>query len=148
MIKEKQDTTQALNEAQQVMQQQENEIKRLNEELYEEEEPEEPQSSMPPVQDQMNEQQRMRYNPWNREFEPIVPPIAPSSFVPIHQNAPPIHQRRPIVQEEEEEMPFANIQLKPKEPSTFSGGINDDVITWLNEVNSYYQLFARLSQRQ
>ena len=45
-------------------------------------------------------------------------------------------------------MPFANIQLKPKEPSTFSGGINDDVITWLNEVNSYYQLFARLSQRQ
>ena len=45
-------------------------------------------------------------------------------------------------------MPFTNIQLKPKEPSTFSGGINDDVITWLNEVNSYYQLFARLSQRQ
>ena len=63
MIKEKQETAQALNEAQQVMQQQENEIKRLNEELYEEEDPKEPQSSMPPVQDQMNEQQRMRYNP-------------------------------------------------------------------------------------
>ena len=147
MIKEKQETARALNEAQQVMQQQEIEIKRLNEELYEEE-PEEHQSSMPPVEHQMNEQQRMRYNPWNRELEPIVPPTAPSSFVPIHQNAPLVHQRRPIVQEEEEEMPFANIQLKPKEPSTFSGGINDDVITWLNEVNSYYQLFARLSQRQ
>ena len=144
MIKEKQGIAQALNEAQQVMQQQEIEIKILNEELYEEE-LEEPQSSMPPIQNQTNETQRMRYNPWNGELEPIVPPIAPSSFIPIHPVVPPVHQRRPIVQEEEEEMPFTNIQLKPKEPSTFSGRINDDVITWLNEVNSYYQLFARLS---
>ena len=63
MIKEKQETMQTLNEAQQVMQQQESEIKRLNEELYEEEELEELQSSIPPVQDQTNEQQRMSIIP-------------------------------------------------------------------------------------
>ena len=68
-------------------------------ELHEEgeEEIEQPQVLTPPIQNQTNENQRMIYNPWTRELEPIlntIPPLAPNSFVPIHQAIPPIHQRK------------------------------------------------------
>ena len=41
----------------------------------------------------------------------------------------------------EDQTPFSAIfQIKPKEPSTFVGKMEEDVVSWLNHVNSFFNM--------
>ena len=49
----------------------------------------------------------------------------------------------------EDTPPFnAVFQIKPKEPAVFSGKMEEDVVSWLNQVNSFFNMIPRISDIQ
>ena len=49
----------------------------------------------------------------------------------------------------EDQSPFgAAIQIKPKEPTTFSGKMEEDVVSWLNQVNSFFNMIPHINDIQ
>ena len=49
----------------------------------------------------------------------------------------------------EDAPPFnAVFQIKSKEPAVFSGKMEEDVVSWLNQVNSFFNMIPRISDIQ
>ena len=49
----------------------------------------------------------------------------------------------------EDSPPFSSVfQIKPKELAVFSRKMEEDVITWLNQVNSFFNMIPRISNIQ
>ena len=49
----------------------------------------------------------------------------------------------------EDQTPFSAIfQIKPKEPSTFAGKMEEDVVSWLNQVNSFFNMIPQINDIQ
>ena len=81
--------------------------------------------------------------------EPIVPDIWPNVH---YQSMPP--QPLPTFQTRNNQIyndnsPFgAMFQIKPKEPIVFSGKMEEDIVSWLNQANSFFNMIPHTNDIQ
>ena len=81
--------------------------------------------------------------------EPIIPNLQHNvQYQSMPPQPPPAFQTRNN-QLYEEQSPFGTVfQIKPKEPATFLGKMEEDVVSWLNQVNSFFNMIPRINDIQ
>ena len=81
--------------------------------------------------------------------EPTIPNFQPYVNYQTMPSQPPPNFDTRNNQLFEDSPPFSSVfQIKPKEPTVFSGKMEEDIVSWLNQVNSFFNMIPHISNIQ